>query len=137
MPFAGGAAKTAVDIPACLPRRSVELQALLLILENATFACPENEAHLISSPAPAAPAADGDTSPRDNSGDAGAAAEWVPDTESRQPFCAWLVQRLPDMYGAVLEGRMPRECLHSALAVLLSELRILDLMIAQSFGLVN
>ncbi len=62
-------------------------------------------------------------SPRASGGDAGAAAEWVQDPESRQPFCAWLVERLPDMYGAVLDGCMPRECLHSALAVLFSDKR--------------
>ena len=98
----------------------MELQALLLILENATFACPENEAHLISPPALAAPAADGDTSPHEESGDDNVATEWVPDPESRQPFCAWLVQWLPDMYQAVVDGQMPRECLHSALAVLMN-----------------
>ncbi len=37
-----------------------------------------------------------------------------------QPFCAWLVEQLPGMYQAVRAGRVPRECLHSALAVLMN-----------------
>ena len=102
-------------------RRSVELQALLLILENATFACPENEAHLVSPPAPAASAATWDTAPQginDDTTVTAAERDLSPDAE--QPLCAWLVERLPDMYQAVLDGRMPRECLHSALAVLMN-----------------
>ena len=102
--------------PPC--RRSAELQATLLILENATFACPENEAHLISPTAAAAPATNGCASLAAE--DKVSAAAQQSAGQPAQPFCAWLVEQLPGMYQAVRGGRVPRECLHSALAVLMN-----------------
>ena len=101
-------------------RRGVELHLLLLILENATFACPENEAHLITPTMPASTAENGSATSHGADGGQLSNAGRRSTPQLRQPFSAWLVDRLPGLYRAVRGGRVPRECLHSALAVLMN-----------------
>ena len=102
-------------------RDADKLQALLVILENVTFACPENEEHLVSQPeAESSQALESWSQDQiaDVSGPEACSADER--TGGRDSFCAWLTSQLPAISLAASQNQLPRQCLHSALAVLMN-----------------
>lgn len=95
-------------------RLQARLQPLLVILENTTFACPENEQHLVRMPVPGAAQGPAQGSTQ------GSARRAQGTPPPGGGFCGWLTARLPEMGRAARGGRMPRQCMHTALSLLMN-----------------